>query len=71
VTWRGGELTEASKTREIEQRTFEGDKQAAVKIAVVDVQQVVSLITDRLQPGSHFLQDDDTRAACARLAWEL
>lgn len=32
-------------TREIEQRTFEGDKQAAAKIGVVDVEQVVSLIT--------------------------
>jgi hypothetical protein len=35
-------------TREIEQRTFEGDKQAAGKIGVVDVEQVISLITDRL-----------------------
>jgi hypothetical protein len=43
--------TEAA--REIELRTFEGDKQAAVTIAVVDVEQVVSLITDRLQPGFH------------------
>jgi hypothetical protein len=30
-------MIDTEATREVEQRTFEGDKQAAVKIAVVDV----------------------------------